>query len=180
MIGRRASRRALLGGGVAAATTAIFGGAIATAADASPQGQGRPGGPGGGPGRPGGGPASLIGFTEVPVSTADAVVVPPGYIAEVLIPWGTPLRGSGPAWRPDATNSAADQAKQVGMHHDGIHYFPLGRGHDASRRGLLVVNHEYVDQVLLYPDGDAPMTPEKVAKALAGHGVTVVEVAVER
>jgi secreted PhoX family phosphatase len=39
-----------------------------------------------------------------------------------------------------------------------------------------VLNHEYVDQVLLFPDGDATMTKAKVDKALAGHGVTVIQV----
>jgi secreted PhoX family phosphatase len=102
--------------------------------------------------------------------------VPDGYTAQVLIPWGTPLSPRGPAWRKDASNSAADQAQQVGMHHDGMHFFPLGRGREASRRGLLVLNHEYVDQILLNTDGVAPMTLEKEAKALAAHGVTVIEV----
>jgi uncharacterized protein len=39
-----------------------------------------------------------------------------------------------------------------------------------------VVNHEYIDRTILYPDGDAVMTPEKVAKALAAHGVTVAQI----
>jgi secreted PhoX family phosphatase len=41
---------------------------------------------------------------------------------------------------------------------------------------LLVLNHEYVDRTLLYPDGDAVMSQEKVDKALAAHGVSVVEI----
>jgi secreted PhoX family phosphatase len=50
------------------------------------------------------------------------------------------------------------------MHHDGMHFFPLA---GSSTRGLLVLNHEYVDQVLLFPDGDATITKAKVEKALA-------------
>ena len=40
-----------------------------------------------------------------------------------------------------------------------------------------MLNHEYVDQTLLYPDGPTPMTPEKVRKGLAALGVSVVAVA---
>jgi len=120
--------------------------------------------------------ASLLGFTSVPAGTADAIVVPPGYTAEVLVPWGQPLLSTGPAWKKDASNSAAEQAQQIGMHHDGMHYFPLETGAAGSREGLLVFNQEYVNPTLLYPDGDAVMTQEKVDKALAAHGVTVVRV----
>src|SRR5829696_1688214 len=32
-----------------------------------------------------------IGFAAVPTSAADAFIVPAGYTAEILIPWGTPI-----------------------------------------------------------------------------------------
>jgi secreted PhoX family phosphatase len=126
--------------------------------------------------------AGLIGFTEVPPSLADAVCVPPGYTAQVLIPWGTPLFAQSPEFRENASNSAADQELQVGFNHDGMHYFPLGRFDAANRRGLIAVNHEYTDARQIYTAAQGPaITPdadgrEKVRKALAGHGVTVVEV----
>jgi uncharacterized protein len=129
------------------------------------------------PARAAAGQQPLLGFAPVPTSSADAFTVPDGYTAEVLIPWGTPLRSDGPAWRKDASNTAAEQAQQVGMHHDGMHYFPLGPGSAGSRHGLLVVNHEYVDRTILYTDGDAVITQEKVDKATAAHGVTVIEIA---
>jgi secreted PhoX family phosphatase len=157
MISLGISRRAVLGGGLATAAVTFIGGQPAW----------------GGP-RP---PRQLLGFAEVPVSADDTFVVPAGYEWSTLIPWGTPLLSSGPAWLADATNTAADQAQQVGMHHDGMHFFPLGRGRHGSKRGLLVLNHEYVDQIILNPDGASPMTGEKVAKALAAHGVTIVAVA---
>ena len=120
-------------------------------------------------------PPSLLGFTSVPVSSADTVVVPPGYTAQVIAPWGDPvgLAGSMPAFRPDAGNTADEQAAQMGMHHDGMHYFAL----DGSDRGLLVMNHEYVDDGLLHPDGTANWSAEKVRKGQAAHGVSVIEVA---
>jgi len=120
---------------------------------------------------------AALGFTAVPVSDADTVVVPAGYTAEVLIPWGTPILSTGPAWKKDASNTAAEQAQQIGMNHDGMHYFPLMSGPEGQQ-GLLVLNHEYVDPNLLYADGPAVMTQEKVDKALAGHGVTVIKVGI--
>src|SRR6185436_17914516 len=84
----------------------------------------------------------LIGFRGVPVSKADTVVVPGGYSAEVLYAWGDPV-GNGPEFKNDASNTYADQERQSGMHHDGIHYFPMPLGSTSSTRGLLVMNHEY-------------------------------------
>jgi secreted PhoX family phosphatase len=97
------------------------------------------------------------GFTSVPVSTADSIAVPPGYIADVIAAWGEPvgIAGSLPAFREDAGNSADEQALQMGMHHDGIHYYPLDGG---SSRGLLVMNHEYVDEGPLFPAGSSRST----------------------
>ena len=70
------------------------------------------------------GPRRLLGFTSIPPSTADTVVVPAGYTARVLISWGDPV-SDGPAFVADASNSAADQALQWGMHNDGVVYFPI-------------------------------------------------------
>jgi uncharacterized protein len=110
----------------------------------------------------------------VPASTADRVTVPTGYTATPLLPWGEPvgIAGAMPAFRDDASNTAAEQALQMGMHHDGMHYVPL----DGSRRGLLVTNHEYVDDGLLHADGLATWSAEKVAKSQAAHGLSVAEI----
>lgn len=124
------------------------------------------------------GPASPLGFVSVPAAGADRVVVPPGYRARVLYAWGDPIGASGlpagePAWRGDASEDAAAQALQAGMHHDGMHFFPLpARGAD---RGLLALNHEYVDHGLLFPDGSAGWSAAKVRKSQAAHGVSVIE-----
>ncbi len=120
-----------------------------------------------------GGP--LLGFKAIPTSDQDKLVVPEGYEAMALAAWGEPVGvpGNMPAWRMDAGNSAADQALQMGMHHDGIHYVPL-RG--SSTHGLLVMNHEYTDDGLLHPDGMKTWSAQKVRKAQAAHGVAVIEV----
>jgi len=152
------ARRLFVKGGMAGAIGGLFAGLAGCAIPAT-------------------GGKSLIGFQGVPVSTADAIVVPPGYVAQVIAPWGDPVGLSGelPAFKSDASNSADEQAAQFGMHHDGIHYFAL----EGSKSGLLVMNHEYVDDGLLHPDGMKTWHAAKVRKAQAAHGVSVVEVALE-
>ena len=116
--------------------------------------------------------ATSLGFTAIPVSSADAVVVAPGYTARVLIAWGDPV-SDGPAFAPDASNSAADQAQQWGMHNDGVVYFPI---RNSSREGLIVQNSEYTDDGLLFPDGQANWDAEKTAKSQNAHGVNIIHV----
>jgi secreted PhoX family phosphatase len=71
---RRLSRRGFLKGAVASAPLVIFGSALLTQpspaeAEAS----------------------STLTFEPIPLSTADAVVVPEGYATQVVIRWGEPL-----------------------------------------------------------------------------------------
>jgi secreted PhoX family phosphatase len=117
-----------------------------------------------------------IGFKPIAVSTADTVQVPEGYSVQLLYAWGDPV-SAGPAFKPDASNSAAEQALQAGMHHDGIHFFPfMAGGKPSSTHGVLCVNHEYTDDGLLHSDGMNTWSAEKVAKSKAAHGVSVIEV----
>jgi secreted PhoX family phosphatase len=119
--------------------------------------------------------APLLGFKRVPASTADTIAVPEGYVATVIAAWGEPIGvpDNMPAWREDASASAAEQAVQMGMHHDGIHFYPLA---GSSTHGLLTMNHEYTDDGLLHVDGMKTWSAEKVRKAQAAHGVSVIEV----
>jgi uncharacterized protein len=153
------SRRHVLRGGLAAAGLALFGEAVSGLV-----------------GRPARADSGLLGFERVPMSTADAVTVPPGYTARVLYAWGDPV-SDGPGFKPDVSDSADEQARQAGMHHDAIHFFPLPFGSSDSGHGLLVLNHEYTDDGLLHVGGMVPWTADKVAKSQAAHGVSVVEVA---
>ena len=121
------------------------------------------------------GAASGLGFKSVPISSADTVVVPEGYTSQLFFAWGDPI-SDGPSFKPDASNSAADQAVQGGMHHDGMHFFSLPLGSNNPDHGLLVVNHEYLDQRLLYPDGMLTWTAEKLRKAQNAVGCAVIEV----
>ena len=115
-----------------------------------------------------------LGFKGVAASTADRMIVPEGYTATAFLPWGEPvgLAGNMPAFKADASNTAAEQAAQLGMHHDGMHYYAL----DGSRRGVLVINHEYTDDGLLHVGGLSAWSAEKVRKSQASHGVSVTEV----
>ena len=123
-------------------------------------------------------------FNAVAVNRADGISVPAGYRATPFIPWGTPITGGYPAFLDDASNSAQDQAEQIGMHHDGMHFFPIdaqrGIGQN-SRHGLLVLNHEYIDAPLLHPNGPSVVdgkrvSAEEVRKEINAHGVSVVEI----
>ena len=155
------SRRRLVVGGLAGASTAV----LATLAGCAAGGGGVAGAP-------------LLGFQGVPASTADAISVPVGYSTQVLAAWGEPvgLAGQNPPFRFDAGNSAAEQAAQIGMHHDGIHFFRHPLMPSSSLAGLLVINHEYADDGLLHPDGMRSWSAEKVRKSQAAHGVSVLEV----
>lgn len=168
----RLSRRTAMAGGLAAAAAAFFGAPAPDAAAGVLESTGHAGGHGGGHG--GGRP--LLGFPAVAPSTADAVVLPPGYRYQVLYPWGHPIVPSGPAFAEDASNTAEDQARQAGDHHDGMWFFPLR----DRRSGLLCVNHEATTENLLHTDGRAAWSPEKTAKSMAAHGVSVIQVEEDR
>jgi uncharacterized protein len=150
------TRRVLLQGGVGLSLGALLSGCAAQGAGA----------------RGASGPA--LGFRAVAAQATDSVAVPPGYTATPLAPWGEAvgIAGNMPAFKFDASNSAAEQAAQMGMHHDGLHYYPL----DGSRRGLLAINQEYTDEALLHADGLAAVTADKVRKSQAAHGITVIEI----
>ena len=156
MLEARLSRREILAGGVATGFLGLLAPLLSGGGRALAQG-------------------GLLGFTGVPVSTDDALVVPSGYVAQVLYAWGDPI-SAGPEFKRDASNSAEDQAAQAGMHHDGMHFFPLPAGSSDSAHGLLAVNHEYTDDGLLHVGGMQPWTIDKVKKSQAAHGISVVEV----
>ena len=151
----RLTRRAFLGGGLALGAATSLGG-IGSLLSAVPARAAH---------------RRLLGFEGITTSTADEVVVPKGYSARVLIAWGDPV-SDGPAFKHDASNSAAEQAQQWGMHNDGVVYFPI----NGSARGLLVQNNEYTDDGLLFRDGTENWSPEKTDKSLNAHGVSVVEI----
>ena len=124
--------------------------------------------------------APLLGFTAIATSRADSIAVPQGYTARTILPWGTPLTGSYPAFLTDASNNGAEQEQQVGMHHDGMHFFPIDQRANAesSTEGLLVFNHEYIDNNLIHTNGinTVPRPADEARKEIAAHGVSVAHI----
>ena len=125
----------------------------------------------------------LLGFKAIPASTADTVTVAEGYTATPFVPWGTPLfsSGAGSTWKGDGSETSADQARQVGDNHDGIHFFPIdGR---SSSEGLLVMNHEYTTPLkgglylTLFGLPSSPAnTLDRVNKAINAWGCSVIHI----
>jgi secreted PhoX family phosphatase len=154
----RLARRAFLKGGLAAAVAAAFPLAgCTTAPEARPV---------------------AIGFTGIPPSSDDAIRIAAGYEATVLYRWGDPvgIPGNMPAFRMDASNTAAEQEAQAGMHHDGMKFYPLPLASAGSTHGLLALNHEYHDDGLLHVGGRRDWSAAKVRKSQAAVGVSIAEV----
>ncbi len=129
-----------------------------------------------------------IDFESVPpnkyLSAADdAVRVPYGYSASVLVAWGDPIDG-GPAWDPATPMTEGEQVRAFGAHTDGMHYFPYP-GPWGNERGLLAVNNEYCDPPLVngiapapvYSDPATTISLPMVRAQQAAHGVSIVDVA---
>ncbi|MCB5163434.1 PhoX family phosphatase [Streptomyces bambusae] len=120
------------------------------------------------------GAARGLRFTPVAPNTADQVTIPEGYEQNVVIRWGDPILRGAPAF--DAKNqTAAAQAGQFGYNNDFLALLPLDG--DYERQQLLVANHEYTDEVLMFANYDpANPTREQVEIAWAAHGLGVVVV----
>jgi uncharacterized protein len=127
-------------------------------------------------GRPGSEADARLGFPSISISTEDAVRLPPGYRYQVVNAWGDAVVAGAPPFTGDASESAAAQALQAGMAHDGMELFPLPRGGAAADHALLAINFEYTDDGLLHPGGMEPWTPEKVRKSMNAHGLGIIEV----
>ncbi len=120
-------------------------------------------------------------FTEVVAGESDRHYVAEGYSADVLIRWGDKVLVDAPEF--DVNNlTAAAQAQQFGYNNDFLGFLPLAGRAD---HGLLVINHEYTSEELMFPGIDpsdkkskrfAEMSPERVAVEMMAHGGSVIEV----
>ncbi|WP_261718968.1 PhoX family protein [Streptomyces sp. FZ201] len=112
-------------------------------------------------------------FTPVAPNTRDAVTVPEGYGQNVVIRWGEPILRGAPAFDPERQTAEA-QAQQFGYNCDFLALLPLP-GED--NRQILVANHEYTDEILMFRgyDPDSP-TRQHVEIAWAAHGLSAVVV----
>lgn len=123
-------------------------------------------------------------FKEVAAGVDERHHVAEGYDADILIRWGDAVLPGAPAFDP-AQQSAAAQKQQFGYNNDYIGYLPMPGAANPSAHGLLVVNHEYTNEELMFSGvGEqetkeaafAKMTKELVDIEKAAHGGAVIEI----
>ena len=108
-------------------------------------------------------------FAAVGPNVRDAVTLPEGLTSRVVVGWGDPVLPGAPAF--DAHHQTpASAAMQFGYNCDYVGFVAL-----TPTRGLLVVNHEYTNEELMFPPG-AYDTDTTTRIAMACHGMSVVEV----
>lgn len=174
VLAARLSRRGLLRGGVGTVGTALLGSfAVSACGSGDDEVAAVPG-------------ETLLGFTAVSKSLADAVIVPAGYTTSVIYALGDPLTATTPAFKNDGTD--VDYENRAGDHHDGMEWFGLssdGRLSTTSTdRGLLAVNHEAttdekLSSFFMHANGGTTTLPRpasEIDKEVAAHGISVVEV----
>lgn len=120
-------------------------------------------------------------FNELAAGSDEKHHVAEGYDADVLIRWGDRVLADAPEFDPQNQTGAA-QARQFGYNNDYLGYLPIdGR----SDHGLLVVNHEYTNEELMFPglgrqDSKevrfAGITSEHVEIEMMAHGGSVLEI----
>jgi secreted PhoX family phosphatase len=114
-----------------------------------------------------------LSFKPIPPNQLDTLIVPNGYDHAVVISWGDEVVPGAPDFNPQA-QSAAAQSKQFGYNNDFVAVLPLDR---RGSRALLVANHEYTNEELMFPgwvSHDA-LAVEQLRTAIAAHGLSVVE-----
>ncbi|MGO4360736.1 PhoX family protein [Terrabacter sp. RAF57] len=108
-------------------------------------------------------------FTPVAPNRADAVTNAPEFTHNVVIRWGDPVEAGAPRFDAHAQTPEA-QAQQFGYNNDYVGVLPL-----EGRRALLVTNHEYTDENLMFPTGEYDDAMIKKI-AMAAHGMSVVTI----
>jgi secreted PhoX family phosphatase len=124
---------------------------------------------------------SAFSFDEVEAGIDENHHVAAGYDADILLRWGDPIFADAPEFDP-ANQTPEAQAKQFGYNNDYVGYIPLD---GSSEHGLLVVNHEYTNEHLMFPgivtisEGEIKVSDadqKRVDLEMAAHGGTVVEI----
>ncbi len=120
------------------------------------------------PGRPRG---SRMLFTPIaPVAASvDTMTVPPGFRWEPVIRWGDPILADAPPFDAEHQTPSA-QAAQFGYNCD---YLDIIETNSQGTRALLVANHEYTNENIMFPPDTDPTTV--IRTAWAAHGLSVVE-----
>ncbi|MDP9363301.1 MAG: PhoX family phosphatase, partial [Chloroflexota bacterium] len=124
-----------------------------------------------------GAPEGELTFQPVEHNRRDELVVAPGYAYTVVMRWGDPVEEGAPRFSIDAQTPEA-QAKQFGYNCDFIGWLPLD---DDDRHALLVVNHEFTDEQLMFsgvadPKAAGAISDVQKRVAMMAHGISVVQV----
>lgn len=170
VINRRFSRRGFLGGSLAvtAIASTVSPLALMIADEARAEGM------------------SAFSFTEIEAGVDETHHVAEGYDADVLLRWGDKVFADSLEFDP-MNQTAESQSKQFGYNNDYVGFIPLD---GADDHGLLVVNHEYTNAELMFPnwatigkDGEGKdkvmmgeFTKDIVDIEMAAHGGTVIEI----
>lgn len=102
-------------------------------------------------------------------TTVDDVTVPSGFRWDPIIRWGDPVTPNAPVFDQDNQTHQA-QAQQFGYNCDYLDIIVTDR---KGTRALLVANHEYTNEAIMFPP--AMSAEEKIRTAWAAHGMSVVE-----
>lgn len=123
-------------------------------------------------------------FKPVSKNLDDIVTVPEGYQASILYAMGDPINPAYAAWDDNNVPKGPSFMYRSGDCHDGMSYFGLNSSAlnydaNASERGLLVMNHEYINPTFLHPEGPTKVNgrrpEEEVIREVNAHGVSVIE-----
>ncbi|MCL8261460.1 PhoX family protein [Acinetobacter baumannii] len=124
-------------------------------------------------------------FTPVAKNLNDIVTVPEGYEANVIYALGDSINPRVGDWDDNNIPSGPSFQFRSGDCHDGMHYFGLNTSTNrfdetVSAQGLLVMNHEYINQTFLHPKGptkvDGRRPEDEVIRETNAHGVFVIHI----
>ena len=125
--------------------------------------------------------SSSFDFKEIEAGIDTHHHVSEGYEANILLRWGDPVVADAAPF--DVRDQSAEkQSRQFGYNSDFVGYIPID---NRSDHGLLVVNHEYTNEELMFPSvpvqeakdvAFAKMTKDLVDIEMAAHGGSVVEI----
>jgi secreted PhoX family phosphatase len=160
LVAARLSRRAMLGG---TAGLGLLGAAGCVTA------------------RPGGEAAAARTFEAVAASNTDAVVVPDGYVTDLVIAWGDPLYEGDAAFDVnDPTFDRTAQERRFGFNNDMLALYPARWSPRRDAGGdtlIMAANHEYVTPATMFPGlGAGAPDARQMGVLHAGMGCAVVVV----
>jgi len=151
------SRRSILGKGIAFGATAFVMGATGLSPVAARA------------------ESSRLKFEQVAANDLDTITVPKEFDWHIVSTWGDPLWSDSIPFNQTTRGTAASQELSVGDNNDGMALF------QHEDKNILVSNNEYVNQSIIYGNRESrkPETEDDVNKAMAGHGMTVAEIALQ-